>query len=1117
MTTIQSIPKSHNNYDSIEIIEKSIDQIDEKKLDEQSETSRESAKVLNDGQPSTLKQGTAMRPEDVVEKHLSQVNEYAQKIKEKIMVSELQDSEHYGKIALEVKKTLENLINVVTEEDIQNVLKDQYDPNKLSIDMLARVINQNKLAYRTSDLGKIQKEIDEAVETFKIKFSNIDHLKQAVYSLKENSLPVNQKNLDKIMQVVDKVEEIKRPNNQTLVNLLIQKKPITIENLYKAKYTAEKTIRDKDDLKVLEPQIEKILKDANVKVTKESIQLSKMFIHNDIPLNEEILTQVKDIKKDLKDIDFMKVISQAAVKIASKKSVAAIPIEAITHTEKKVVEDKSEVNSIDLKQLVDRIQDIETIHIEKVVNKNKTIHLQALIDEVKNKDVIAETKTEINTHTNVDRENIEINSDTDVKRDTKTVTHNTEKDIRIIKASLQLEEIRLKMTFEAANRLSDKGIDIAIEPLENLVNHLKELEREVYVNQLVIHDVEVTKEQISKVENVFEKIDIIRHMPPKVFAKVINQEIDFSIKEMANETRSELVIEKAMKNYELLGTKPRSDLGDRIEKAFHQIEGILEELKIDPTQSNIRAAKILAKNEMPITVENLEAIKIIDLKVIQVTEELHPSIVVNMIKNKLSPLDMHVDEVLQYMEDFKRSMGITSDEQVENAIYALDANKILMPEERDSLIGIYRMFSTIAKSQGTAVGFLIKNNLPLSLNHLFEAAKYIKQTKGESHIKVNVDDNYGILSEVNYKGRPIKDQIETAISKDHLPLTKNLLDLIEGLVNEGLDIESNALRQAVLNDIVVGKCIDNMSYDKMIDLYREGCFDKEIINIEDLTERLSLENHEGEIEVRPILEKIKNLSQLNVDVLKTIEKYGIEKTLQNLLTVNQLKENPFELLDKLDHIKEAIREFEQGNVVETLFKDNSSEKETSHFTESYEDDIDKLKRNLESLKAEIFNHPSNLRTNLAKNVEETAQILDFQKAIKANDEYYQIPFMIGDKLSQINMYYFKDKKGHKAEDISEPMNIHLYFHTENMGKVQANIRLHNNKLDFNIYAKDTEDLALIKSFSNKINEILSHTEFAIGKVGFDFFEGKSPIQEAIKPISQETTKKHQESKFETVV
>lgn len=1083
MTMIQGLSKGSNNFEAIEKFEKLNTQIDEKMIDEFNDTVDE---INSKSESVSSKKGSDI--------YMSQQSEYAQKIKEKIQVSELKDSDYYTSMAIKVKNTIENVLNIVTEEDIKDILMDQYNPKKLSIDMLSRAINQNKSAYRMGNHEKVEDEVDVAVAAFKEKFNNLEHLKQAIRSIRENNLPINQKNLDKVMQTVQKIDEIKQPSNQTLVNLLIQNKPTTVENVYKAKYMAEKAFETQDDLKSLEPQIKKILKQANVEVTEDTIKLAKMLIQSEIPLDEAVLTKIKDIKAHLNDLDANTIINKAAANIAKGKAASDILIFEQVNNNENQTKNINAITTEAFKEITDKMQDIKTVHIEKALAQNNEIHLKALFDEASN--------ASYNTSSN------NIAQDNDVHQ-------GPEQDLKVIKASLQLEEIRLKMTFEVANRLSAKGIDIEIEPIEDLVNHLKELEREVYAKQLAINNVEVTQENVTAIENVYDKIELIKNMPYKVYERIFNSEINFTIKALANEVRSELILEKAMKNYELLETKPRQDLGDHIEKAFKHIDSILEEMGIPITEHNNRVAKILAKNEMPLTAENFEMMKLIDLKVSKVTEKLHPSIVVDMIKNSLTPLDMHIDEVLQYMEDFKLSVGFTAEEQIENAIYELDANKTLTTEERESLIGIFRMFSTIAKSKGAAAGFLIKNNLPLDLNHLFEAAKYIRQGKG-THIKVDIDDQFGILSDVNYNGKPIKEQIEAAINQNHSVPTKSVLDVIEGLVKQGIEVEPEILRQALINGSLIDDVVDRLSTEKLREIYKQGHLNADKSHIDLLIEELSkvkVANHNVQ-QVKSIFDEIKGLSHLDTKTLMQLNHYGVETLLDKFVTISQLKENPFQLLKQFEAIFKDLKNLETEGIDLTRLKDMLFRQDNP--MDFYEEDLGKMKDYLQEIKNELLIGASS-KVNIAKNIDQAAQLIEIQKTIRAKDDYYQIPFMIGDKLSQINIYYLKDQKKHKKEESDSPMTIHMYFNTENMGKIQASIKLEKNKLDFDIYASDKGDLSLIQDFSDKIKEILSHTDFDIGKIGFDYFEGKSPINEGIKEESNKKTKKHDDSNFETII
>ena len=62
----------------------------------------------------------------------------------------------------------------------------------------------------------------------------------------------------------------------------------------------------------------------------------------------------------------------------------------------------------------------------------------------------------------------------------------------------------------------------------------------------------------------------------------------------------------ASETYEALMTAPRKDLGDKISKAFRNIDDILEDMGLESSDDNRRAVRILGYNSMEITKENIE-------------------------------------------------------------------------------------------------------------------------------------------------------------------------------------------------------------------------------------------------------------------------------------------------------------------------------------------------------------------------------------------------------------------------------------------------------------------------------------------------------------------------------
>ena len=63
---------------------------------------------------------------------------------------------------------------------------------------------------------------------------------------------------------------------------------------------------------------------------------------------------------------------------------------------------------------------------------------------------------------------------------------------------------------------------------------------------------------------------------------------------------------------ESLMTEPRKDLGDKISKAFRNIDDILSDLGLETNEENRRAVRILGYNRMQINNDNINAIKAAD-------------------------------------------------------------------------------------------------------------------------------------------------------------------------------------------------------------------------------------------------------------------------------------------------------------------------------------------------------------------------------------------------------------------------------------------------------------------------------------------------------------------------
>ena len=154
---------------------------------------------------------------------------------------------------------------------------------------------------------------------------------------------------------------------------------------------------------------------------------------------------------------------------------------------------------------------------------------------------------------------------------------------------------------------------------------------------------------------------------------------------------------------------------------------------------------------MEVNEENILQVRVLNEKVNFISKNLHPIIAANMIKEGFRPDFIPIDEVIDYIEVFDELLGKDPKEALGQFILELDEKGALSPQEREGLIGIYRMLHVIEKSNGKVIGWLMKNNIPLTLNNLVEAAKYLARTRGvKQNMDVLVDDDFGFSEKVIY-------------------------------------------------------------------------------------------------------------------------------------------------------------------------------------------------------------------------------------------------------------------------------------------------------------------------------------------------------------------------------
>lgn len=327
-----------------------------------------------------------------------------------------------------------------------------------------------------------------------------------------------------------------------------------------------------------------------------------------------------------------------------------------------------------------------------------------------------------------------------------------------ITARRQLEETRLTMSIEAVRNMSAKGINLDISNLEQIVEELKVQEQQAKEALLEETALPFTEDNAQVMGDTLQAAKQVLAAPVPFLGKAMeSQDID-TLQSLSEEARVYTAdFAKAEQSYEAVGTEVRRDLGDSMQKAFRNVDDILEDLGLERTAQNQRAVRSLAYNQMPLTEDNVLRMKEYDSRITSLMKDMKPPVVAELIRRNINPLEISLDELNEHVASIQEEIG-AEDISFSKYLWKLDHQKAITPEERETMIGVYRLLDKIEKSDGAAAGQLMKEGRELSLDSLLSAVR----TRRDAGMDVQVDDEFGGLEQVITSGTSISEQIQAA-------------------------------------------------------------------------------------------------------------------------------------------------------------------------------------------------------------------------------------------------------------------------------------------------------------------------------------------------------------------
>lgn len=681
-----------------------------------------------------------------------------------------------------------------------------------------------------------------------------------VNQMKAYDIPATDDNIKAGIDAIDQAKSLTNISNETKAYLVRNNMNPTVSNVYKATYSSSQVQNYKQKVGItdnvkqlyddnqygdkgagsqgkisdelfeeLKPQLKQILEEAHIDSSDENLNQCRWLIDEDIavtPDNVLLANQIDGITAAGENVssDFYARAVTEALAMGKKATDATMSQDGLTFDmAKKACDVLGEATA----------DDIVTLESDNIP---VTIENLSKLIAARGKDSAA---SQGSANKAVDNQ----------------ITDSRE--ARLVTAQRKLEEARLSMTAEANLSLIKKGVLIDTEPIERVVELLKQQENKYYGALFGESSVEASDDRVCMYNNVCDIFNQMKQQPAYVLTLESADDTVYELYTAGKAMKQSL--EAAASGYETLMTSPRADMGDSISKAFQNVDDILKELQIDTSESNRRAVRILAYNSTDITEDNIKQIKSVDEQVQRALNDMTPAVTIEMIKRGISPLDMSMSDISETARRIKSENPDERDEKFSEFLWKLEKKNEISEEERDSYIGIYRLISQVEQSDGAVIGSLVNQGADITMKNLLTAVR----VRGKSAMDYKVDDTFAGVDSVS-RGIKIDSQIESAYH------TNCLRDVLDTLSPEKMEF---------------------VQYDSWLDMTPEQ-----------LRQAVYEANEDSALSEQYATEQLRQFNQAVSEpenVYAFLEKYDVKTTAVNLMAASRLMKNPSEAVRNL--------------------------------------------------------------------------------------------------------------------------------------------------------------------------------------------------------------------------
>ena len=912
--------------------------------------------------------------------------------------------------------------NSMSDEEFAKLQEEGYQPGDMEIENAVTIVDEIKASLIQAGVS-IHGYTDTLDAETLIEITGSASLAQEMTNaFAEQGVPLTEETAREAMQALEEAENLTQPGDEMLKYMVANEKAPVIEDFYMAQYSSRtdgsrqgrgyyqdengylSRKADSADMESLQPQIDKILEEAGLTEKDGAMDAAKWLIEEGLPLTKESLSSYMELAQVTLPMQQSQLLQAMADAVSDGKSPKQANLTGAGSLWKQAAD------------VWKRLQKVSDEAADLTTEQGKTLTLQHLEEaqlQIENGNKIADTEH--------------------------------------ITARRQLEEVRLQMTIAANRELLKSGYAIETTQLEELVEALKNVEKEQ--NQILFcgNSEQETQVRAQLYTETLEIVSRTWQMPLATVGKVCmgtiadasgSGQADFTLKQTDSEGEAlKAAYQKAGERYETFRTMPDSELGDSIKKAFRNAEVLLEELELEATESNLRAVRILGYNHLDITKENIMTVKAADQELANVAKKLTPAATLQMIRDEKNPLTMTVAELDDYLSGQQQESG-AEQEKFSKFLYKLEQKKEISEEEKEAYIGIYRLMRQVEKTDGAVIGSLLHQGAELSFKNLLSAVR----TYRAKPIDTVVDDNLGVTEEVLSNAVRIDEQIEgafSAVSENHGQISSEQ-EFYKRLSHEVYDRLDGDAAAKIMPDM-------DMKLEEFAQQLREA-----------ETDEISEQSYRRQqIEA---FRKAPDVSAKQIEFLRMLEE---PVTFENLMAAEGYEENLSKAFMKIRKEADKYNSSTKNRFQEAALELEEQFESREEATAAYESLAETEKQILEDAMFE-----SGEITSLdVKEMGLVYKQISFAAKLAATQRY-EIPVITENSVMALHLQIVHSEEGKGSVEIS--------MNTESYGKLSVRLQLQEEKVNglFVDFQKENKEIA--SELKDQIETELVQNGFEVG-------------------------------------